>query len=56
MAKKNDTPAEAPYESVKMSAEEFEKVEDRQPDQIADYHQTHPTLKAEKTTPEAPVE
>lgn len=40
-----DDYAERPYEEAKADPKEIEAVENRQPDQIADYHKKHPTLK-----------
>lgn len=36
--------SERPYEKAKADPADIAKIEDRQPDQIADYHATHPTL------------
>jgi hypothetical protein len=39
-----DDYAERPYDEAKADPEAIEATENRQPDQISDYHQTHPTL------------
>lgn len=44
---------ERPYEEARMDPDEIVKVEDRQPDQIADYHDTHPTLHRTKVEAKA---
>lgn len=44
---------ERPYTEAKVSPEDLTKVEDRQPDQIADYHKTHPTLRRTKAESKA---
>lgn len=39
---------ERPYEEAKKDPEEIAEIENRDvPDQIADYHETHPTLQSE---------
>lgn len=42
---KVDSYAERPLEDALADPEVLAAYEDRQPDQIADYHETHPTLK-----------
>lgn len=44
-------PVERPYAEAVRSDEEHAAAEDRQGDQIADYHQEHPTL--ENDVPDA---
>lgn len=44
---------ERPYDEAKRSPKEDAKIENRQPDQIADYHKKHPTLKATTDAHEA---
>lgn len=56
MARAKKTPSEAgvdnypprPLEEALRSEEDHLAVENIQPDQIADYHETHPTLKVGK--------
>ena len=56
MARKSDTPKVVPVDDYKerplaealADPEQVTAYENRQPDQIADYHQTHPTLKPSK--------
>ena len=56
MAKKSivGTYKERSYEEAKADPKDIEAVEDRQPDQIADYHDKHPTLKQTKAHREEP--
>ena len=52
MAAKNDPVVgkytERPYDAAKADPKDIASVEDIQPDQIADYHEKHPTLGAKK--------
>lgn len=47
---------ERTYEDAKADPKDIEKVEDRQPDQIADYHKKHPTLKQDQAVEKATSE
>jgi hypothetical protein len=48
-----DTYDERPYEDAQADPEVLAERENRQPDQIADYHETHPTLKVNEAVEQA---